>query len=77
MLQFKPIIKYGRIHFVNTHARLFLDIVPECIANRLFRIIDPDVIIRHILKHGMHATMMEIIEFSLSEIKKMDDLRNT
>ena len=62
---------------MDTHAGLFLDVVPEWVANRLLRVIYPDIIIRHILQHRVNTPMLKIVEFGLSKIKKMDDFRNT
>ena len=76
MLQFKPVEKLRHIDFQDSHTWLRLDIIPVFIVYGLLRVVNPDFIMRHILKHRMDATMMEIIEFGFAEIKEVDDTRD-
>ena len=76
MLQFKSVVIYRWVYFMDTHARLTLNVVPIFISDGFLRIIDADVIIRHILDHRPDAPMMKIIELGLAEIEEVDDFRD-
>ena len=55
---------------------MLLDIIPVFVVFGFIRVVNPDFIMRHILKHRMNTPMMEIIEFGLAEIEQVDDSRD-